>query len=303
MLGNVIFNTVDINPDEVAKALQTFLDRGSKITGVDLDDLDLTTHKTLANPSTAKISDLVTHGIPIFDAITWISAGRPTSHPIVVDQTKDASKCPNMATIALSVFYVFFMLVTQARYPYSGASTEDEVAESSRPRIPAFLKNILGANEPQEFYMRNLCSFTPSKFNPEWIKFVVFENFGREVLSRFGLGVAGYRLFGPFKLYTPKADLPPNLQRAYQFARSVAMAPPTWGIHPVTRDPSVLTKRGNLNKNLSNLILDCFDDAQISEMVTARIIFAKPIRDVQHRNYITWEEADNISGNNAIFRE
>jgi hypothetical protein len=303
MLGNVQFNTVDINPEEVAKALQTFLDRGSKITGVDLDELDLSVHTAVQNPKTAKISDLVKAGIPIFDAITWISANRPESHPLKFDQTKDADKCPSMATIALSVFYVYFMLITQARYPYAGNSSGKAVDDGSKPRIPAFLLNILGAKEPQEWYMKNICSFPPEKFNPEWIKFVTFGNFGREVLSRFGLGVAGYRMFGPFKLYMHKEDLPANLVSAYNFARAVASTPPTWAIHPITRDPAVLTKRGNLNKNLSNLVLECFSDEQIDEMVKARILFAKPIRDVQHRNYLMWEQTDDISGSSYLFRD
>jgi len=302
-LGNVAFSTIDVDPTAVAKCLQTFVDRGSKVTGVDLDDLDLTTHTVMANANKASISELAGAGIPIFDAIVWVTAGRPASHPVTHDASKDEDECPNMASIASAVFYVFFMLVTQARYPYAGESAGGKVEKKDRPRIPAFLTKIMALKEDQESYMTTICSFSPEGFSPEWIKAVQFKNFGREVLSRFGLGVAGYRQFGPFKLYEHKEGIPENLIKAYNFARTVAMKPPTWSIHPVTRDPAVLTKRGNLNKNLSNLILDVFTDEQIDEMCTAKVLYGKPIRDPQHRNYLTWDEEDDISGEDFIFRE
>lgn len=160
----------------------------------------------------------------------------------------------------------------------------------------------MGMEEEQHIYVERICSFEPQKFDPAWARFVSFGGFGQEVLSRFGLGVAGYRLFGPFGLYEPKVGLSPALSDAYSFARSLATAPASWDIHPLTRDPNVLAKRGNLNKNLGNLILDVFTEEQIDEMVKTKILYAKPEREPAHRQYLLWEREDDISGNAQIFR-
>ena len=161
----------------------------------------------------------------------------------------------------------------------------------------------MGMTEEQHVYVERLCTFAPQKLNPEWVKFVKFPGFGHESLSRFGLGVAGYRYFSPFKTYAHKPNLEPNLIEAYAFARAVARAPETWDVHPLTRRPDILTSRGNLKKNLGNLILDCFTEDQISEMVANKVIYATPVRQEAHNNYKTWTREDDISGSNQIFRE
>jgi len=300
--GNISFNVVDINTADVARVFQTFLDRGSKITGVSLDDINLNVNPIPANPSTATLVDLLKAGMKLFDAVVWITAGRPNSHPLKRDPAIQQDTIPSMSAIASAVVYNFFFLLTQARYPMFSKEQEAKKDNKDAPRVPNFLTTILGMKESQTVYVNMLTSFPPEQFDPAWIKDVRFENFGQEIMARFGLGVAGYRLFAPFKLYTPKDNLSQALQDSYAFARAVAVHEPTWAIHPVTRDPAVLTARGNLNKNLGNLILECFDDAQIAEMVKARVLYATPVRAAEHNNYKTWAKVDDISGQNYIFR-
>jgi len=159
----------------------------------------------------------------------------------------------------------------------------------------------MGLDRDQSYYVDMLCSFEPGKFDPKWIRHVRFSSFGQEVLSRFGLGVAGYRMFSPFKIFACREDAPQNIKTAAAFARNVSTHNPTWGIHPITRAPETLSRRGNLNKNLGNLILEAFTTEQIDQMVANKAIFAKPVHDPLHRNYTQWTEGDDISGTLMIF--
>jgi len=293
-IGVPDFGLIKINPEETAKAFQAYLDTASSLTGVDLDTINRTVIKMPAEPEKVTLVELLQLGMKLFDAIVWLTATRPKSHPLLVDPGMKKESIPALHDVARSVFYCYFMLVTQARYPV-GRNNKD------KPKIPNFLKTIMGMEKEQHEYVETICSFEPQKFDPAWARHVKFEGFGQEVLSRFGLGVAGYRLFGPFALYSPRPDMDESLRSAFAFARKVATSPSSWDVHPLTRKPDVLRMRGNLNKNLGNLILDCFSEEDIEEMVKTKILFAVPVRDPGHRQYKAWIEEDNISGRNFIF--
>jgi hypothetical protein len=294
--GTPDFGIIRIDPEEVAKCLQTYLDTASNLTGVALEDISRAVIRQPTNGANATLVELLAVGMKLFDAIVWLTAGRPISHPLVIDPTMTTDKIPSLHTIARSVFFCYFMLVVQARYPVS-----KNVPAAEAPKIPNFLKTIMGMDAPQHEFVDVICSFEPQKFDARWAKHVRFEGFGQEVLSRFGLGVAGYRYFSPFGLYEPKVNLSENLKKAFDFARKVSKAAPSWDVHPLTRNPLVLKKRGNLNKNLGNLLLDCFDEETLREMAKVKIIFDVPKREPTHRNYLQWTADDDISGTSLIF--
>jgi len=287
---------IHIDPEQTARAFQVYLDTASRLTGVSLDDINTNVVSMPNDPARATLVDLLHCGMKLFDAVVWLTAGRPGSHPLQQDPMMKKEDIASLHEVARSVFFCYFMLITQARYPVRSADEE-------KPRIPNFLRTIMGMDKDQGHYVDMICTFAPQKFDPSWARYVHFTGFGQEVLSRFGLGVAGYRMFGPFGLYAPRNGLPTNLQTAFSFARKVATAPSSWNVHPLTRNPNVLTARGNLNKNLGNLILDCFTDADIDEMVKAKILYAKPVRELSHRNYLTWTDNDDITGTAVIFRD
>jgi len=295
IVGNPDFKVIDIDSNEVARALQSYLERGSRLTGVAIEDISTAVSSQPAAGNKATLVQLLEVGMKLFDAIVWLTAGKPANRPLQVDPTMTKDKVPSLHEVARAVFYVYFFLLTQARYPAGSTVSE-------KPRVPNFLKQILGMDRDQTYYVDLICSFTPQKFDPSWVKYVNFRGFGQESLSRFGLGVAGYRYFGPFKMYAVKPDLPDNLSTAVAFATTIATKPPTWDIHPATRNPEILTRRGNLNKNLGNLILEVFTEEQIEEMVKSRILFAKPTLEPTCKNYQQWAGDDDISGVSYIFR-
>jgi hypothetical protein len=294
-LGSPDFKVIDIDPAAIAKSLEEYLIRGSKLTGVSLDDIQTGVHILPTDVKKATLVDLLTCGMKLFDALVWLTAGRPTSHPLAVDASVKKESVPSMHEIARSVFYVYFFLITQARYPVRSGT-------ANPPKVPNFLSVVMGMKEDQGVFVDRICSFAPEKFDPHWAEYVNFKNFGQEALSRFGLGVAGYRMFGPFKLYTPISTLTPEQRNAVNFAKKVATAPASWDVHPLTRNPQILTARGNLNKNLGNLILEVFTDEQIEEMVQAKVLYQKPTKEPAYRNYLQWAPEDDISGTRKIFR-
>jgi hypothetical protein len=295
VLGNPDFKIVHIDPREVAKAFQVYLESASKLTGVSLDDISTSVNALPNDVQKVTLSDLLERGMKLFDAVVWMTAGKPNTHPLQADPSLTKERIPSLAQVADSVFYCYFMLMTQARYPVSRN-------EKEKPRIPNFLKTIMGLDQDQHVYVERICSFEPRKFDPKWAMYVTFAGLGQETISRFGLGVAGYRNFGPFGLYKPRADMSEDLRAAFDFASKIAKAPPSWNIHPLTRQPEVLTKRGNLNKNLNNLMLDVFTTEQLKEMQEAKIIYKIPEREPTHRNYHQWTAEDDISGTNLVFR-
>lgn len=293
-LGTPNFGKIHIDADATAQAFQTYLDTASKLTGVSLDDISRRVMKLPVDPKQATLAELISIGMRLFDAVVWLTAGRPSSHPLQADPAMTKDSVPSNMEVARAVFYAYFLLITQARYPV-GRNTSD------KPRIPNFLKTIMGMDKEQHVYIEAICTFPPQQFDPAWVRFVSFTSFGQEVLSRFGLGVAGYRMFGPFGLYDHRPDMPASLKPAFEFARTVSKAPASWNVHPLTRSPNILTARGNLNKNLGNLILEAFTEEQIQEMVNAKILYAKPIKEAAHRNYLTWSANDDITGTALIF--
>jgi hypothetical protein len=296
VLGDPDFGLIHIDPEETAKAFQVYLETASKLTGVSLEDISVAVSEAPSAGQKVTLSWLLDHGMKLFDAVVWLTADKRDEYPLVADPGMNVKDIPSLHDVARAVFYCYFMLVVQARYPVSKNNQE-------KPKIPNFLKTIMGMDEEQHVYVERICTFEPQKFDPAWAQHVQFKKFGREVLSRFGLGVAGYRMFGPFALYSPKPDMRDELKPAFEFAKKVATSEPTWDVHPLTRKPGVLTKRGNLNKNLNNLLLECFTDEQLKEMETAKIIYKYPVADPNHKNYKQWTAADDISGTSKIFIE
>lgn len=293
-IGVPDFGLIDIDPVETAKAFQAYLDTASSLTGVSLDDINRTVVTAPGDPSQVTLTELLAIGMKLFDAVVWLTAGRPTTHPLMEDPGMKKEDIPSMHDVARSVFFCYFMLVTQARYPVSKNSAD-------KPVIPNFLRAIMGMDKEQHVYVETVCSFEPQKFNAAWARHVKFQNFGQEVLSRFGLGVAGYRMFGPFGLYEPKASMDPKLRPAFNFARKVSKAPSSWDVHPLTRKPNILKARGNLNKNLANLMHEAFEPETLEEMRKAKIIYNIPVKEPTHREYKTWTDDDDITGTAMIF--
>lgn len=288
------FKIIQIDVLKVADALQRFIHVGSSRTGIAITDIQ--TRCTGPVPTTPhSLKALLQAGIPLFDAVAYLTVDRAHRPPLVSDADIVENTAPSLEKISEAIFYVYFLLVTQARYPTVGSG-------SDQIRVPRFLKDVMRLSEEPNVYLKRICSFNPVKFNPAWLKCIHIPGLGVETMNRFGLGVAGYRLFGPFKCYEVKESASRNIKSAYAVARHFAINPPNWQIHPITRNPTILSTYGNLNKNLANLILECFTENQIDEMVATKMIYQRPVHDPQCANYKTWSIMPSLPTGDEIFQ-
>ncbi|KAI6248307.1 hypothetical protein HI914_03349 [Erysiphe necator] len=291
-ISQPIFTIVDIDRSFAGKVLGGYIARGSSITGVDVNLLDVSLTSLPACGQKVDVVWLSEHGMPLFDAITWIRADKSIRPPLKLKANAKEFRPAPQGVIAKALFFCYFYLLTQAHYPSTLGAGQN---------VPSFLKNVAGLREPPEYYVRLLCSFNPVLFDARWIRDVKFKSFGQEVMSRFGLGISGYRMFAPFKLYAPRPDLDERARPAFQYARAVAQSRPTWTVHPITRLPSLLSERGNLNKNLSNLMRYCYTSETLNEMVTAKLLYAMPIAQPGHNNWMFWSAEIGIAAEDPIF--
>lgn len=284
-LGDLEIPIINLRHEDIATAIQDLLVAGSQKGKVTPDDLHLIRKEEPYDEPFSTVAEGLEHGNKFFDMLCYFcidAADRPEP------QSPDPGSVPEIITtsdLSDALFYVAFYLLTRGSPPSGDNRTVG-------PAVPAFLWNILGLREAPGEYAAKLASFELSKMSHRWIEYINWTTIGAEAQNRFGLGVAGYRMFAPFKLYTAKSGASAEAIRAYEWARHVATQPADWSIHSVTRDPNILQHFGNLNKNLANLILECFTEAEITEMVANRVLFAAPTRDPRHTNWRGWSTDD-----------
>jgi len=301
-IRSINFGTIDINPKEFAAILQRYIVQGSQRYTLSLKDIQVYANpswdiegkettsvieidgKTVANT----LEGLLAVGTRFLDAVVFLSLPNnqkpsPEVHPI----PKSITPPPQIATynnhseIAKCMFFSFFYLLTRARaHAITGYITTKVV--------PSFLKNVLSISRQPHEVADYLSSFDMNNLDPAWIRHIVLKDIGREALNRFGLGVAGYRLTAPFKLREPNRPGWETYKNAVEVAKSFATEPACWNFHPATRDPDLLTRYGNINKNLGNLILLVYTNDTIEELVSARTLYQKPPNEVAYTNFTTW---------------
>jgi hypothetical protein len=279
--GDIRFNVVNPNFPAIAHALQVFVTRGSSRSVVSISSLKIVSDNPTIPTSFSDIGTAISHGTKLFDALMYFSLPDNQRPTVRAADEDEIPRTRDVTIISKSVFYLAFFLITRAKVP-SGIATNIGTS------VPAFLQNILGMNETPDYYMNLLSSFDLSALNHTWIQYIQWSQVSLESMNRFGLGVAGYRSFQPFKLLAVKNDASVEAKRAAELAKAIATAPPDWKIHPITRDPNILTSLGNLNKNLGNLMLECFTQEQLDSLKSNRVIYDIPSMDVRHTNWRTW---------------
>ena len=89
---------------------------------------------------------------------------------------------------------------------------------------------------------------------------------------------------------------------AIQVAKSFRLAGFCWDFHPATRNPNVLAKYGNINKNITNLILEAYKPETIKMMVQTKKLAKEPIYDPAYTNYKTWNKDMVYVATSKIFK-
>jgi len=138
------------------------------------------------------------------------------------------------------------------------------------------------------YYANQLATFDLTRLDPGWVRYVNMAGLDQAARSRFGLGVAGYRMLSPFKTTRVRDDAPDHIKAAAEVAKSIATAAPNWDIHPATRSVAFLTRYGAINDNCGNLMLEAFTQEQLTELAASKQIFSIPVKKSHVNNYQHW---------------
>jgi len=282
-VDTLVIESIQYDLVDLANRLRRFVVQGSKRHSLSKSDLTVVRSNEDQEPNPITFTWLIEHGTRFFDALFFLSLAEADRPPIQVAPVGHIPAPVTVAQICQALFYILFFGMSR------GIPSEAAGANIGRD-VPNFLSQVLGMNEPPVTYARRLASFHLNKIDPAWMKYIPIGDLGREAISRFGLGVAGYRYLAPFKLLPCRGDVPANIRRAYDVARGMALSPPSWQIHPATRDPQILAVYGPLNGNLCNLMLECFTADQLATLVATKAIFELPQHQPAHVNYRTWTD-------------
>lgn len=123
---------------------------------MDVSLLNVTLTSLPASGQKVDVIWLSEHGMPLFDAITWICAEESIRPQLKLKTNAKEFRPAPQGVLAKALFFCYFYLLTQAHYP---------TTLSAGQNVPSFLKNIAGLREPPEYYVRLLCSFNPVSYS------------------------------------------------------------------------------------------------------------------------------------------
>jgi hypothetical protein len=249
------------------------------------------------------IKGLLRCGAKFLDAVIYLSLAEedrplPKSHPGTQKQ-KDVVKFAlynDPSKITKYLFFVYFYIMIRAHTP-------SEKPQYQNQPVPKFLSSILGITSKPGEVADYLASFDLTGLDPAWVKHIKPVELGQETQSRLGLGVAGYRLPAVVDTLTPNKEGWEKHAGALSVTRSFIRGGLCWDFHPATRAPALLTKYGNINKNVTNLILDLYTEQKIEELLKIKKLAVKPVRDEGHINYLTWTTEMHYSATSPIFKQ
>jgi len=292
------FDSVSPDATFVHEVVKSFLSHGSKIYTIPLDDIRVAVSMDVA-PS-ATMEQLLSMGNKIGNIIVlwtiaraegWAKGGRWEQ---LIDETMELKPQPSDKSLAghaklTAAWAMFGLLRAHAPHVPSVGRTQD---------VPRFISEILCEKRSVGVLGTDWSDSDPLNWSMDWIKHIDWTTIGPEFMSRIGLGLAGHRILTAFKDITPEGAGLQQYMEAYKGACYLAEKPPSWTVHPATRDPHLLATLGNINKNATNLILAIYTTKQVQEMHGS--VFGKgvqPRSDPQHKRWLQWsvELVDKIS--------
>jgi len=247
-----------------------------------------------ANGGTVQdVADALSYGTKFFDAMYYFAVPA-TQRPAIVAGTRNSTTlAADILMVKKRLLWTAIFLMLRGSYPTSASS-------ALGTDIPAFLVNICGMNESPAICAAGLASFPLVSIKADWVKSIDWKTFAPEIKQRLALGLAGYRQLGPFKLYNVQATASADVVAAFNWVRAVATLPPSYDILSATRSAALISRMGSWNKALGNLMLLAFTDAELQEMVTNKIIYAKPVRDPRADTWRSWVASGVLASTNPI---
>lgn len=294
---------IRISIADLAKVINQAIQDVSKIHFVSPEDLNVYSIDAIlqANGAATPPKNLVEaleYGTKFFDAVYYFSL-TDALRPKVKEHPDKANR--DVGRVAMAKQYLFLQaLHIMIRGDYGKSS-----GTLTGVDVPQFLGKICGMKVSPLALSEALCSFEIQKVPKEWITELEWSDMAQSVQQRLGLGLAGYRLLGPFKLFPCKADASREALAAYEWVKNLASQPFDWALHSATREAALISKLGSFNKALTNLILECFTEDQIKVMIDGqvKILSVQPVRDPRANTWISWGGSEPLKLNNPIFKK
>jgi hypothetical protein len=288
---NAAFNSfkttiIDIDIDALGSKIGGLIADVGQLNVVSVGDLKVYGASDGTSPKDVK--EALQWGTKFFDAVYYfaLSEAQRPAVKVGIDGSKDIGE--SMLVVKKRLLWTAIFLMLRGSYPESqGMRIGSD--------IPAFLVNICQMKESPADTANGLASFSLGAVNPRWIKKIDWSKFASPIRQRLALGLAGYRQLGPFKLYDCRSDADQSVIDAFNWVRSITSRKLDYSILSATRDPALISRLGSWNKALGNLMLVCFTDAQLQEMVTNKIIFSIPVRDPRSDTWKSWSAGGELS--------
>jgi len=327
---------VQQDPEVYAKILQAFVNEGSQLHNLHVDDITVFFNpsgdvadvekdnvRTIDGKKVANtVSGLLAAGAKFFDAVLYLSLPedrrpQPSNHqePKKSGQIIKFPLYNDVGLITQYIFSMYFFIMIRAHPP-------SNLADYKAQPMPKFISAVLGIEQAAAAMAEYLASFSLSNLNPAWVKYIDVKGLSQEAASRFGLGVAGYRIVSIFNVIIPDKyrttkkgepilehekdaipleEKPAWLDDAIKVAKSFKDAGPCWDFHPATRNPNVLSKYGNINKNATNLLLASYSAPTVQKMVQTKKLAVPPVGDASYTEYLQWGGKGEYVATSKIF--
>jgi len=293
-LSGLDFKTIEFDLIELAGKIQRFVHQGSQRYFVSIDDIKIQKLAGEQPPDPMTMEWLFEQGNPFFDSVFYIGL-EDVKKPQIVELPAGHTVSPILPyALAQALFFQYFLILTRG-------SVSDEDSLTVGTAVPSFLAKVIGLDKTPKYYASLLSTFQLKKVDPAWAKFVPMKDLGKECVNRLGLGVAGYRMGGPFKLLPKPTGMSAEQTTAYEIAHSFISQPYSWDIHSATRNPNILTIYGPLNANLGNLALEIFKKEDLERLVSTKALYKLPIKDDSATNYRSWKDKWVTPPNSKIF--
>jgi hypothetical protein len=292
--GRMSAAAIDIPLDVLGAHIMRLIGDVGKLHYVSPGDLNVF-GANAATPPTS-VENAMRFGSKLFDAVYYFACEVTDRPAVKVGQDLGAGLPAEILMAKKRLLWTAIFLMLRGSYPSStGAQLGSDV--------PAFLVNIAGMQDSPAVVAAGLASFNLQNIPTGWIRFIDWSAFAPEIKQRLALGLAGYRMLGPFKIYNVRDDATPEVIAAVNWVKQISSQRPDYDILSATRSSALIARLGSWNKSLGNLILLAFTPAQITEMVANKILFQIPVRDPRADTWRTWATGVQIALTNPIVFE
>lgn len=293
-LGKFVSSTIDLDVGTLAHVIWVYLKDVAQINTVQAGDLRV--YEATAGHPPTDVVQAITSGTPFFDAIYYFGLNAKAEVTCEAAQDFSGGRPAFIVQTQRALLLTYLFIMFRGGYPLSGGNAR-------QTDIPTFLVQQLNMTETPRSVSEKLASFNINKVPIGWVKHINPRNFALSIQNRLAIGLPGYRMMAPFAHYDCKADATPEAKAAYAWVRTIATKPADWNIFPPTRDPILISRLGSINANLGNLMLECFTEEQLDQMVApaVRMIFQKPARDPRATKWKSWVSLGELVLTDPIF--